>query len=210
MARSASAPPGRGCRGHAQDTPIAVDSAEYHMLGPVTLDRGRSRWDSPPSDHPGGGQVALLAKIGPEHPHIEVLWFHSPKPPVENFQRRVDRYGLVIIERCPGPDRPGVDAVLPEHRSHTGPVPLGKSSGVAAEQVLDDVLVTPGARGGTVFDLTSRHRQKPDCQGREPQAAHADCRCASNCARSSSFSRRVLGVSSEKAQRTMPLGSIST
>ena len=180
------------------------------MLDPLALDSGWSGRCAPTGDHPRSREVALLAQVGTQHSDLEVLRLDPAEPPLEHPKRRVDRDCLMVVGWRPRPNRPGIGAVLPEERPHAAPVPQRKASGVPAEEMLNGVLVPAGTRGGTIFDPAPRHSEEADAESRQAPAGQADRRFASSCARSSSFSLRVLGVSSAKAQTTMPSGSMST
>jgi hypothetical protein len=161
-------------------------------------------------EQPRGGEVALLAQIGPQDPDVEVLRLDAAQPVIQRANRRVDRKCLVVVGRSPRRDWAGVGAILPEQRPYPSPVAPGEPLRIAAEQMLDAVLVAPTAGRSTVFDSTPAYRQDAKPEREITGAAQTDCRCASNWARSSWFSRRVPGVTSANAQRTIPFGSINT
>ena len=164
----------------------------------------------PPGDEPRRGQVALLTQVGAEYSDLEVLPLDASQPALQRPNRRVDGDRLPVVGGRAGPDRAGIAAVLPEERANAGPIALREAASIAAEQMLDGVLVAASTGGRMVLDAAPGDGQEADPNRRELWAAQADRRCASSWARSSSFSRRVPGVSSAKAHCTMPDGSIST
>jgi hypothetical protein len=141
------------------------------VLDPVTLHPGRARGRDPAGKDPRGRQVTFLPQVGADYPHVEVLPLDASKPAVEHPDGRVYGNGLVIVGRGSRPDRTGIDAVLPEERADPSPVPLREGSGIAAEQLLNGVLVAAGTRGGTVLDPAPRDRQETDPEAREVGAA---------------------------------------
>ena len=180
------------------------------MLDPIALDPAWSGRRYPAGREPRRGQVALLTQVGAENPYLEVLPLDASEPALQRPDGRVDGDRLPVVGWCARPDRSCIASVLPEERPHTRPVPPRKAPGIATEQVLDDVLIATGTGGSMVFDAAPGDSQEADPKRRELWAAQADRRCASRWARSSSFSRRVPGVSSAKAHCTMPPESIST
>ncbi len=180
------------------------------MLGPIALCRSRAGRSSAPRNDPRRGQIALLPEIRAQDPDVEILRFHSPEPPAEHAQRLVNGDSLMVAGRSTRPDRAGVSAVLPEERSDPGPVASREPSGVAAEQLVDRVLVPSGAGRRAILDPASCANQETDAEDRETGTGQTDRWCVSSWSRSSWFSRRVLGVSSAWAQRTSPSGPIST
>jgi hypothetical protein len=180
------------------------------MLGPIALQRGGSRRSAPPGDDPGSGKVTLLPEVRAQYPHVEILRLYSAEPSLEHAERCVDRDSLMIAGWSTRPHRTGVAAVLPEERSHPAPIALREPPRVAAEKLVDRVLVPPAARRSTIFDPASRGDQETEGEDRETQTAQTGRCCFSSWARSSRFSRRVLGVSSRWAQRTNPSGPMST
>ena len=137
------------------------------MLDPVALDaRGSGRGDSP-GHEPGRREVSFLAEIGPEDPHLEVLPLDPAEPPLQNPQGRVDRHRLVGIDRRAGSERTGIGSVLPEKSPDPPPISIRESAGVAAEQMLNSVLVAAAASGSTVFDAAAGNRQEADPERRE-------------------------------------------
>lgn len=126
------------------------------------------------------------------------------------MQRGVDGDSLMVVGGSPGADGSGVRSILPEERPYPGPVSLGESPGITAEELVNPVLVLPGTGRGAVLYSAPRPNQESDEEDRESQAAQTNRWCFSSWARSSRFSRRLLGESSAKAQRTIPSGPIST
>ena len=180
------------------------------MLHPIPLQRPRPGRGAPPGDDPRGREITLLAQVGPQDPHIKISGFDAVEPGVEHPERRVNGYGLMVVGRGARPDRSRVGTILPEERSHPRPIATGKTPLVTAEKLVDGVLVPPGPRGSAIFDPASETRQEAEAQRRETQTAQADRPCISSWARSSRFSRRLPGVSSAYAQRTIPSGPMST
>jgi hypothetical protein len=140
------------------------------VLDPLTLDRAWPGRGHSPSHQPGRRQVALLAEIGSENPHIEVLPLYAPEPPLEDAKRGVDGDSLVVTGGCAGADRTGVGPVLPEERTHAAPIPFREAPCVSAEQMLNGVLVAAAAGGGTVLDPAPRNAQETEPERREVSA----------------------------------------
>ena len=166
------------------------------MLDPVPLERPRPGRVAPPGDDPGSREIALLAQIGPQDPDIEVSGLDAVQPVVEHPKRRVNGYGLMVAGRRARANRARVRAVLPEEGSNPRPIAPGETPFVAAEQLMNGVLVPPGTRGSAVFDPAPESRQEAEAQRRKTETAQADRPCISSWARSSRFSRRLPGVSS--------------
>src|SRR5215210_9313785 len=91
-----------------------------------------------------------------------------------------------------GSNGTGVGSILPEQRAHRAPVAFGHRTRIVAEEMLNRVLVPAASGGGSVLDLTCPRRDEADTEGETP-TPQAERWCASSCARSSWFSRRVLG-----------------
>lgn len=158
------------------------------MLDPVPFGRPRPRGCAPSGDDPRCGQIALLAKIGPQDPDVEISGCYPLKPAVEHPKGRVDGYRLVVTGGRAWPDRAGVGAVLPEESAHAGPVAPGEPPGITAEELMDRVLVPAGARWGAVLDPALGAGQDSDKEDRETPTAQTDRWCVSRWASSSRFS----------------------
>ncbi len=87
---------------------------------------------------------------------------------------------------------------MPEVGSYTRPVPVREPARILAQQLMNGILIPPGARGGTILDPASGGDQNTEAENRrQAQTAQTDRWCVSRTwARSSSFSLRVAGVSS--------------
>ena len=194
---------------HTQDSPVVVDPAKHDVLHPVPLDRCWTRRRDPPGGQPGRGEISVLPQIGADHPDIEVSRLYPAEPPLHALQRGVYRDRLMVARRRTRPDRARVAAILPEERAHSAPVPGRETTGIAAEQMLNGVLVPARAGGGAILDPAPQ-QQEADPERRDLWGPYADRRWASSCASSSWFCRRVLGVSSAKDHCTMPSGPINT
>ncbi|MDF3053155.1 MAG: hypothetical protein K0S19_1260 [Geminicoccaceae bacterium] len=137
------------------------------MLDPVALDaRGSRRCDSPGGE-PGRREVSFLAKIGTENPHLEVLPLDPSKPALQYPESGVDGHRLVYVDRRARSDRTGISTILPEQRPDPPPVSIRETAGVAAEQMLNGILVAAATSGSTVFDATTGNREEADPERRE-------------------------------------------
>jgi len=136
------------------------------VLDPVTFDPGRPRRGDSPGGEPRRSQIAFLAEIGAEDPHLEVLPLNTPEPALHYTEGRIDRNGLVRVRRRAGPERTGVGSILPEERPNPPPVSLRETAGVAAEQMLDGILVAAATSRSTVFDAAPGNCQEaePECR----------------------------------------------
>jgi hypothetical protein len=141
------------------------------MLDPLTLDPGRAGRGRASGNQPGRRQVAFLPQIRAEDPHLEVLAFDAVKPALQHAQGRIDRDRLVVIGWRSRSDRTSISAVLPEQRPRPPPVSLRETAGVAAEQMLDGILVAAGTCGGMVLDAAPGESQEADPERRELWAA---------------------------------------
>ncbi len=150
------------------------------MLDPVSLDRSGPGGDAPPGDQPDGGQIALLAEVGSQDSHVEILPFHSAQPPLEDADRRVDGDRLVVIGGRARPEWAGVDPVLPEERADPGPVALRQTLGISAQDLVDRIFIPAGTSWGAILDPASRAHQETETEDRETQAAQADRWCVSS------------------------------
>ncbi len=150
------------------------------MLDPLSLDRSGSRRDATPGNDPHRGQIPLLAEVGSQHSHVEVLPLHAAQPPLENANRRVDGDGLVGIRRGARPQRTGVDSILPEERPHPCPVTLRQTQGISVQQLVDRIFVPASTSRGTILDPAAYTRQEADTEKRETQTAQADRWCVSS------------------------------
>src|SRR5688572_15765039 len=95
----------------------------------------------------------------------------------------------MVVRGGPGANRPRVRPVLPEQRPHPGPVSPGESPRIAAEELVNAILVSAGAGRGAILDPAPRPHQEPDAEDRESQAAQTDRWCFSSWARSSRFEK---------------------
>jgi len=136
------------------------------VLDPLPLDGRGAGGDAPPGYDPHRGQVALLAEVGSHDPHVEILPLHSPQPPLEDANRRVDGDRLVVIGRRPGPERSPINPILPEERPDPGPVPGRQTLGVSAQNLVDRIFVPAGTSRGAILDPASRARQEADTEDR--------------------------------------------
>ena len=86
----------------------------------------------------------------------------------------------MVIGGRAGPERPGVDPVLPEERPDSGPVALRQTLGVSAQDLVDRIFIPAGSSRGAILDPASHTRQEADTEDRETQATQADRWCVSS------------------------------
>ena len=141
-------------------------------------------------EQPRRREIALLAEVGPQDADIEVLRLYPAQPVIQRADRRVNWDRLVVVGRRPRRDRPGIGAILPEKRAQPAPVAARQPLGVAAEQMLNAVLVAPAAGRSTIFDAASGDRQDADPQREIARAAQTDCRYLIAFSRPRAFSKR--------------------
>jgi hypothetical protein len=150
------------------------------VLDPLPLDGSGPGGDPPSGNDPHRGQIALLPEVGSHDSHVEIPALHSAQPPLEDADCRVDGNRLMGIGGRAGPERSGVDPVLPEERADPGPVPLRQPLGVSAQDLVDRIFIPAGTSRGAILDPASRARQETETEDRETQATQADRWCVSS------------------------------